>query len=77
MTADIIDAAREAWETQFGRLDRIALHVFNSGRGSFLKVMADAWLKADAENKMILLPAWLVLIDKYDLEDELEAVFET
>ncbi|MBA7576104.1 hypothetical protein ES708_17941 [subsurface metagenome] len=40
----------------------------NSDRGSFLKAMAHAWLKADFSNKRILQPAWATIVTKYGLE---------
>ena len=52
------------------RLSEIAYAVYNSNRGSFLKAIADAWMKADPFNKMILAPAWMRIITKYDLEKE-------
>ena len=66
---EIIDAAREA---EFGLLDRIALDVVHGRRGCFLRKFADAWLHADAHNKSILRPAFLALIDKYSLQEDLE-----
>ena len=51
-------------------LDRIAIEVVNDqGQSMFLRRFADAWLLTDAENKRILRPAWLVLIEKYRLEE--------
>lgn len=73
--ADIVREAQDAWEAEFGLLDRIAHRVFYSRHGGFLRKFADAWLHADAENKRILKPAWLILIDKYGLDDEIVAVF--
>ena len=70
--ASIFDAARETWEAEFGLLNRIAHHVYHSDHGGFIRKFADAWLHADADNKMILKPAWIRLIDKYSLEKELE-----
>lgn len=54
------------------KLNEIAVNVVKSSRGSFLKAFADAWLKADPENKDILRPAWIVIIDKYQLDQEYE-----
>ena len=53
-------------------LNKIAVHVYNGNYGSFLKAVADAWLCTNAENKRILRPAWVVLIDKYNLDKEAE-----
>lgn len=53
-------------------LNKIAVHVYNGNYGSFLKAVADAWLKADPKNKRILRPAWVILIDKYNLDKEAE-----
>ena len=51
-------------------LDRIAIEVVNDqSQSMFLRRFADAWLLTDAENKRILRPAWLVLIEKYRLEE--------
>ena len=51
----------------------IAVHVVNSQHGDFLRTFADAYLRADQENEKILRPAWLALVDKYDLDPEYEA----
>ena len=54
-------------------LDRIAVRVVNDASQSmFLRRFADAWLLTDAENKRILRPTWLVLIEKYRLEEDYE-----
>jgi len=51
-------------------LDRIAVRVVNDrSQSMFLRRFADAWLLTDAENKRLLRPAWLVLIEKYRLEE--------
>ena len=51
-------------------LDRIAIEVSgNPGRSEFLRKFAEAWLLANGENKVVLKPAWLVLIDKFRLEE--------
>ena len=52
------------------RLDEIAVQVFHSSRGSFLKSMADTWCRADIYNKRILWSAWVQLIEKYSLDEE-------
>lgn len=52
------------------RLDEIAVQVYNSKRGSFLKAMADTWLRADIYNKRILWPAWTSFIERYSLDEE-------
>jgi hypothetical protein len=50
-------------------LDKIAVEVVNnSSLSEFLRKFADAWLTADAENKEILRPAWLAIIDKFSLK---------
>ena len=66
--SDIIKQAQESYLVEFELLDRIAVDVFHSRRGGFLRMFADAWLGADAENKRILRPAWLELIRKYSLD---------
>ena len=54
-------------------LDKIARHVVQDPRaGAFLHDLAGAWLKADAENKMLLTPAWLVIVGRDRLDRELE-----
>ena len=51
-------------------LDRIAIEVVNDqGQSMFLRRFANAWLLANGESKGILRPAWLVLIEKYRLEE--------
>lgn len=57
---------------EFGHLDDVARAVYDGRRGSFLKTYADAWLRADPENKRLMTPVWRVLIDKYRLERDLE-----
>ena len=54
-------------------LNKIAVHVYNGVYGLFLVTMADTWLTADADNKRILRPAWVIIIDKYNLAYEVEA----
>ena len=51
-------------------LQIIAVEVVNSNHGDFLKHFANAWLKTDRANKVILKPAWLMLVNKYQLEEE-------
>ena len=51
-------------------LNKIAIEVVNDqGQSMFLRRFADAWLLANGESKGILRPAWLVLIEKYRLEE--------
>ena len=51
-------------------LDRIAIEVVNDqSQSMFLRRFADAWLLANGESKGILRPAWLVLIDRFSLEE--------
>ncbi len=52
------------------RLHKIAIHVVNSNHGSFLKVFADAYLRADRDNERILHDVWISLISKYNLDKE-------
>ena len=49
-------------------LDRIAVEVSLSRHGDFLRTFVTAWQMADIENKTILRPAWLALIEKYELD---------
>lgn len=53
-------------------LREIAVHVYNSDHGDFLKAFADAYTRADPYNERILRQAWLTLIQKYGLEEEYE-----
>jgi len=52
-------------------LDDIAIAVSLSKHGSFLTTFATAWQLADPYNKRVLTPAWLNLINKYELANEL------
>ena len=54
--------------TEFGLLDKIAIEIVHGKHSEFLKKFADAWLDADQQNKRILQPAFLKLIDAHDLE---------
>ena len=62
------EAAEEAYQAAVARLHDIAVDVESSDRGSFLKAMATAWLRADPPNQRILWPAWEAIITKYGLE---------
>lgn len=66
--------AEVSYRAEIERLDHIARYVYNSDHGSFLIVLADAWLLADLSNKRILQPAWRAIITKYDLDKEAEEV---
>ena len=48
----------------------IAIETANSNHGDFLKNMANAWLRAEPSNRIILENAWRDLINKYDLAKE-------
>ena len=51
-------------------LDRIAIEVSEDpGQSEFLRRFAEAWLLANGENKGVLRPTWLVLIDRFRLEE--------
>ena len=51
-------------------LDRIAIEVSEDpSQSEFLRGFAEAWLLANGENKGVLKSAWLVLIDKFRLEE--------
>jgi len=53
-------------------LDRIAIEASGDPRQSqFVRRFAEAWLLANGENREVLKPAWLALIDKYSLEEGL------
>ena len=52
------------------RLSEIAINVYNSKHGSFLRAMADAYLKADISNKALLCPVWVEFINRYDLASD-------
>jgi hypothetical protein len=54
----------------YGRLDEIAVNVSQSRQGDFVKAFSLAWQLADPFNKELLLPAWIMLIEKYKLEKE-------
>ena len=66
----------ESYQVEFRRLDAIARFCLNGRYGGFIQAFADAWLKADAENKRLMWPVWVTLVEKYDLADEVEAVFQ-
>ena len=57
-------------------LQIIAVEVSNSNLGDFLKNIAAAWQRAEPENKRILRPTWLVLIEKYKLDTEYAEAIE-
>ena len=51
-------------------LDKIAIEVSKDpSQSEFLRKLAESWLLANGENKGVLKPAWLVLIDKFRLEE--------
>ena len=52
------------------RLHKIAVCVFNSKHGDFLRTFADAYLRTDLENEVILRGTWALLIQKYSLDEE-------
>jgi len=64
------DRVEAKYRADVERLNRIAVDVYHSNRGSFLKAMADAWCKADPANQRILQPAWEAIVVKYGLEAE-------
>jgi len=51
-------------------LHRIAVEVHRSKHGSFLKAFAAAYMRADQQNKALLRPTWLNLIEEYELDKE-------
>jgi len=55
---------------EFKVFDDIARFVLSSEHGGFLKAFADAWLRADPDNKRLLQKAWANIIVKYDLNAE-------
>lgn len=54
------------------QLNYIAVNVCNSNHEDFLKTLADAWLRADPDNKQILRSAWTEIIKIYHLDEEAE-----
>ena len=51
-------------------LNRIAIEVSEDpSQSEFLIKFAEAWLLANGENKGVLKSVWLVLIDKFRLEE--------
>jgi len=56
----------------FSKLDEIAVNVSQSRHGDFLKSFAFAWQLADPSNKELLMPVWVILIEKYHLEEEIK-----
>ncbi len=54
----------------------IAVEVSNSNHGDFLKNIAAAWQRAEPDNRRILRPTWLVLIEKYKLDTEYAEAIE-
>lgn len=65
-------SAQKIYLDDLQRMNEIAVNVYNSKRGSFLKAMADTWLRADPFNKRILRQAWQAFIVKYSLDEEAE-----
>ena len=56
--------------TSFEVLDKVAMDVVDDpSRGGFIRAFAGAWLEADAENKEIMRPAWLAIIDRHSLSE--------
>jgi hypothetical protein len=50
-------------------MSNIALHGVG-GHGSFITTFAEAFIRADAANRSLLLPVAIKLADKYDLWNE-------
>lgn len=71
MVFEAYDKAEVTYRAEIRRLEEIALEVYHGDRGSFVKAMADAWLKADLSNKRILQPVWRAIVTKYGLEEDL------
>lgn len=53
-------------------LDDIIHKLYNTKNSAFINAMIDAWSKADADDKRILTPAWVTIIEKYGLDKEVE-----
>ena len=70
MGFEAYDRAEEGYQADVELLNEIAVHVVDSDHGSFLKALADAWLRADPFNKRILRPAVKAIAVKYALEEE-------
>lgn len=62
----------ETYHINLITLNRIATNVVHSNHGSFLKALADTWLRSDVENRAILRPAWTKIVKKYNLDKEAE-----
>ena len=60
--------AEAEYQATVTRLHDIAVDVLSSHRGSFVKALAVAWLRADPSNRRILREAWEAIITKYGLE---------
>ena len=67
---EAIDRSRAYWIQEFGRLDEIAIEVFNGRRGGFLIKYVDAWLHGDVYNRRLMKPVFCALILKYNLEED-------
>lgn len=72
MGFEAYDRTGETYQADVKRLNEIAIHVVHSDHGSFLRSLAEAWLRADSFNKRILMPAWAVIVVKYSLDEEAE-----
>ena len=64
------DKKEKEYQKEVIRLTEIAVEVYNSDRGVFLKGMAHAWIWADSSDRRILRPAWLAIVTKYSLAEE-------
>ena len=62
----------EEYKARIARLSDIAVRIYNSSHGDFLRTLAHAWLRADMSNKRILRPCWSAIVTKYDLDKEAE-----
>jgi len=72
MGFEAYDMPEKEYQAEVNYLSLIAVNVYHSDHGSFLKAMADAWCKADPSNKRIIRQAWAAIVTKYGLEAELD-----
>jgi len=72
MGSKVSDVHAQVYPTEVDHLSNIALQVYHGNYGSYLKVFADLWLRADKDNKVMLRSTWEDTIRKYDLDKEAE-----
>lgn len=67
-----LERIQKQYSADFGHLDKVARAVLYSSRGHFVRLFVQAWLAASADNKTLLKPVFMILIDRYGLEAELK-----